>query len=121
MKPGKSIPLAVLALVGLGWSCRPAQTVRREAALRDLEKKVEETLPAVVALTGIAADRPVKVDVMTKDAFGEFFARTLEDEYPDGALDETGAMLRRGRPAAPGIRPCGRVAGAAPGTGRRGL
>ncbi len=90
MKRGRWIPLVILALAGLGGSCRPAQTLGREAARRDLERKVEEALPAVAALTGIAADEPVKVDVMTKSAFGDFFARALNDEYPDGALEKRG-------------------------------
>ena len=86
----KTVPpvlrLMALVLLALLPSCGTGPRTDTHAALNDFRKQVDEALPAVEALMGVHRDGPVKVGMMTKAALGEFFEKSLEAEYPDGAL-----------------------------------
>ncbi len=54
------------------------------------KKEVTKTLPAIATLMGIENNKPVKVDMLTRTEFGDFFEKNMDIEYPDEALIKRG-------------------------------
>jgi hypothetical protein len=90
MKIRTSVLIIGILIMAFLCCCRHVQKTDRDKALKEFRKQVDETLPAVVSLTGIQMSDPVKIEMLTRGELGKFFENTMEIEYPNGELRKRG-------------------------------